>query len=424
MDSTVYKYLIRELQSERKAGFDLLPLHFVASPPLPIVDSGCDAFASLRSFLKGLTDSTQTVPSGMPLVVSPEKDYFHFLFLSAHIALADILSGADPVIHQFRQNGMQLVKFLTFCANDDTSRIVPKSDIASLAMLCFLSEGMMYAGWCPNAFEARAKRAAHSYFIVLKKSLHRAQAGSLAAVLGYLWGAWLLAQKTEGIRDTSPHLPRKHENELFDWTIGTDHRIYIAQKATSPPLFYMLAKCPAPISHPFAFVSNDGHVGLSMLINRESVKCVSLRENVEIERQILSGHKFIYSCQTESIPDISWTVVVLHYESTLYRIDILTFPEAKKRLRFSSEMSLECALKPEPTDKDCYISKGVENTVIRFLENPLQFEFDRLGQNGISIFTSHDVVIDVTESLRLVTAWATGRGISAINETKLLGIYE
>jgi hypothetical protein len=424
MDSTVYKYLIGELQSERDAGFDLLPLHIVVSPPPPNATSGRDAFASLVSFLNGLTDSTQTVKSGMPLFFSSGKNFFRFLFLTAHIALADILSGADPVIHLFRPSGMQLVKFLTFCAHDDTSRIVPESDVASLAMLCFLTEGMMYAGWCPNAFEARAKRAAHSYFIILKKSLHHAQAQSLATVLGYLWGAWLLAQKTEGIRDTSPLLLPKRENDMFDWTMGTDHRIYLAQKSTSPPLFYMLAKVPTRIAHPFAFVSYDEIVGLSIKINGEVVRSVSLRDSIEIDRQKISGHKFMYACQTESIPDFSWTVVVLHYESTLYRIDILTFPEAKKRIRFSSEMSLECALKPEPTDKNSYISKGVENTVIRFLENPLQFEFDRLGQNGISIFASHDVAMDVTESLRLVTAWATGRGITAINETKLLGIYD
>jgi hypothetical protein len=424
MDSTVYKYLIGELQSERDPGFDQLPLHFVVSPPPPNATSVGDAFASLVSFLNGLTDSAQTVKSGMPMFVSPEKNFFRFLFLSAHIALSDVLSGADPVIHPFRPSGMQLVKLLTFCAQDDTSRIVPESDVASHTMLCFLTEGMMYAGWCPNAFEAQAKRAAHSYFINLKKSLHHAHAQSVATVLGYLWGAWLLAQKTEGIRDTSPHLPRKHENQLLDWTMGADHRIYFAQKSTSPSIFYMLAKSPTRIAHPFAFVFNDEIAGLSIKINGEVVRSVSLRDSLEIDRQKISGHKFIYACQTESIPDFSWTVVVLHYESTLYRIDILTFPEAKKRIRFSSEMSLECALKPEPTDKNSYISKGVENTVIRFLENPLRFEFNRLEQNGISIFASHDVAMDITESVRLVSAWASGRGITAINETKLLGIYD
>jgi hypothetical protein len=291
-------------------------------------------------------------------------------------------------------------------------------------MLCFLTEGMMHCGWCPNAFEGKAKRAAHSYFIMLKKSLHYASAQSLSMVLGYLWGAWLLAQKTEGIQSV-PLQDHGYEKETFNWQSGTDQRTYIAKKTAVPFLFYLLPKCHDTIPHPFRYISNEKGTGMSMHVNNEEVRPVSLAGLIEIKRQKISGDRFVYNCATGSIPDITWTVAVLTYESTIYRIDILTFPLGTKGTEtrlVETEIKLECGTQPEQRDKNSFFSKRLENTVIRFLDTLLEFEFDRMEMNCLSVYKS--VPYAVEGNLKIITAWSTGRGISAINETNLLGIYD
>jgi hypothetical protein len=167
---------------------------------------------------------------------------------------------------------------------------------------------------------------------------------------------------------------------------------------------------------------NDGGTGLSIRVNNEAVKPVSMADYIEINRRKISGDKFIYNCTTDSITDISWTVAVLAHENTLYRIDILKFPGGTDALLVDMEMKFECATRPEPCGKNSFIGKGLENTVIRFLDTPLEFEFDRMEMNGLSVYKTKPGT--VTGNLKIVTAWATGRGISAINETKLLGLYE
>jgi hypothetical protein len=167
---------------------------------------------------------------------------------------------------------------------------------------------------------------------------------------------------------------------------------------------------------------NDGRLGLSLWVNNEPVRPVSLADFIEIKRQKISGNRFVCNCATDSIPDISWSIVVLVYENTLYRIDILKLPEGKENVLVDPEMRLECGTHPELQKKNYFISKGLENTVVRFLDSPFGFAFDRHEEPGISVFHAPGSLTRGT--LKLITAWASGKGISAINETRLLGIYE
>jgi hypothetical protein len=431
MDSSVYKYLIEKILSDPDIRFDSLPEYFTRSPST----HDRDAMQSLGLFLKNLIGPGLFWTPGKPEILVPDDSFFHSLFLSAHESLFDVLSGAEPSVHPFRSNGTQLVRFLAFCACDDQALFVQDTDASSCAMFCFLSEGMMHCGWCPNTFEGKAKRAAHSYFIVLKKSLHHANAESLPAVLGYLWGAWLLARKTEGIQTSpsagpsaGPSQDCGNGKETFDWKSGTGRRLYIAKRTAAPFLFYILAKISDAIPHPFRYIMNDGGVGLSVRVNREAIRPVSLADSIEINRQKISGDRFVYNCTTDSIPDITWTVAILTYESTLYRIDFLKFPpgtagkDETEAMFVETEMKLECGIQPQRCGINSFFSKGLENTVIRFLDSPLEFEFDRMEKNGVSVYKAS--TNDNARTLKIVTGWATGRGISAINETKLLGMYE
>jgi hypothetical protein len=286
-------------------------------------------------------------------------------------------------------------------------------------MLCFLTEGMMYAGWCPNAFESHAKHAAHSYFIGLKKSLYHSGPENITIVCGYLRGAWILAQKTEGIRSENQQYSA---SETFCWKSQNGSRTYNARKSAAPGLFYILSKSPSTLPHPFTRLMNDGRVGLSIRINDMPVTPVSLADFVEINRKNMSGVRFIYNCITDLISDMTWTIAVLAYQRTLYRIDTLKFPEKSVTMHIDAVMKLECGIKTEQLGNNFFIGKGVENTVIRFLDSSLIFAFDRCENNNISVY--HASGNHGGGILKLVTAWATGRGITAINETKLLGIYE
>jgi hypothetical protein len=436
MDSSVYKYLIESLLSGPDIRIDSLPVLFAhcareAGPRFcqgPSA-SGCntrlpklndrEALPSLGLFLENLTGSERLRSPGIPEILLRDDSFFCSLFLSAHKALADVLSGFDPLSHAFRANGIQLARFLAFCVHDDKPLFVAENDSISCAMFCFLTEGMMFAGWCPNAFEGEAKRAAHSYFIALKKSLHHSSALHTGVIIGYLWGAWLLAQKTEGIKSSAPAHLGNCENRTFDWLC---RRSYIAINAHAPFLFYMLSKNPERITHPFVNLMNDGAAGLTLRVNNAAVCPVSMTECSEINRKKICGHKFMYKCTAGFMTEIPWTVVVLHCENTLYRTDIINFQAFTEPLHVSAEMRLESGSKPEPAGKNAYICKGLENTVVRFLDSPFTFAFDGLGDNGIPVFTATGC--HGAGALKLVTAWATGKGITAINETKLLGIFE
>jgi hypothetical protein len=417
MDSSVYKYLIEKLQFGTLAASEHLSLYFAKHP----VDSASEAFKSLVFFLGNLTSGKKASDSVLPELLLCENSFFRTLFLASHHALADVVSGQSAETHEFRTNGVQLVRFLTFCVRDDGPLFIQHPGPEDCAMLCFLTEGLMHAGWCPNACEREAKRAAHAYFIELKKSLHRAKPEAAGTILGYLWCSWLLAQKTEGIKSENQQ-PGSDIRETFTWKSETGPKTFIAQKTVRPGLFYIIERCNSSLPHPCESIVNVGSLGLCVRLNHESVRPANLSDFSEINRRKIFGHKFVYECGCGLILGISWTIVILMHENTVFRIDSLNFPDKSLPYCVAAEMRLESGSAPQKSGRNSFISKGVENTVVRFLDSPLEFEFDRTEKNFRSLYKAsirHDAV-----TLKLVTGRATGRGISSINETNLLGIYD
>jgi hypothetical protein len=88
-----------------------------------------------------------------------------------------------------------------------------------------------------------------------------------------------------------------------------------------------------------------------------------------------------------------------------------------------AEMRLENEVKLEEIKKGCFFGKGMENSVIRFVQDPLDFRLERQEESGISVFASGKGVFSGTDPMQLVCAWASGKGISALTEIKLLGIF-
>ena len=76
-------------------------------------------------------------------------------------------------------------------------------------------------------------------------------------------------------------------------------------------------------------------------------------------------------------PEISWTMVFLNFESTMYRIDILKFPEDMDRIALQTAMHIENEHTLEKIDDGAYFGKNHENFIIRFIENPLNLELSK-----------------------------------------------
>jgi len=168
-----------------------------------------ESLAGVKQFLWAAAGkASQANPMRLPAILGMAGNAFVSLFLEAHTALLAVLDGADPAMHPFRHSGSTLMRLLCFCAQSDLAATGLSTDVAAASMYCFLIEGMIYACWCPNASEGVAKRSAHTCFLALRKSMHKLAADEHAAVLGYLWSAWILSQKTEGIHDSTKYTSR------------------------------------------------------------------------------------------------------------------------------------------------------------------------------------------------------------------------
>jgi hypothetical protein len=420
MDSTVYKYLFEEL--ERGAG-----THPASLPPALAagVLLGPDDLKPLERFLRTLGGSADAAYSISLRPLPGADSFFGCLFRSAHTALADILAGEDPQAHLFRLDGIQLMRFLVFCGGNGATAFSGNNVATGNAMACFLTEGLMHAGWCPNAFENEAKHAAHSYFVTVKKSLHKADPKATELVAGYLEAAWLLSRKTDGVRASCQRIPDEWQSESFSWRTGNGHATYIGVRRPAVGLFQVLSKNHDSLPHPFSCLGDDGRVGMTLRMDLEPLLPVSLNDFMEIKRRNFEGHKYVYNCKCGTRADIRWIVVVLNHEHTTYRVDIVTRTLAPGRTKIDAELRLECAAIPETRGRNSFIAKDAndaENTVIRILDTPLEFEFVELEKQGISVFKSSLSLAEPT--LKIVSSWARGRDISGINETTLLGMYE
>ena len=419
MDSSAYRYFIRELQEQPDHDFSLLPLHFTKSHV--VLDP--ESFISLQLFLNSVIRPNGTDnPVLLPELLTAPRNFFARLFIEAHKAVLDVVTGIDPQFHPFRNNGIHLARFLSFCVINDTTAIISPEDICGRAMFCFLLEGLLFAGWCPDVFNGTAKRAAHSYFISFKKAFHHLKAGQNATALGYIWGAWLLAQKTDAIHDNP--LYAFSAVETFEWNIGNENQTYLARNFGTPPVICLMSKSPHEIPHPVFRISCRGKPGLSLYANNEPVMPEALLDASEIVRPRIAGNKFLYRCRTDAIPGLQWTVVFLFSENTVYRIDVLKLPPCAEPVAVRAEIHLENDARLEEVKKGYFTGKGPENIVIRFIQDPLGFRLGEEGEYGISAFTSGKALFSGSESIQLVCAWARGKGISALTEIKLLGIFD
>jgi hypothetical protein len=420
MDSTAYKYLILDIQRTPAQSLSALPLVLARSQ----VCHSKESLAGVKQFLGAAAgNSTQDYRVRLPAILGLAHNAFASLFLEAHKALLEVLDGADPSMHPFRHSGSTLMRLLCFYAQNDLAATGLSTDVAAASMYCFLIEGMIHAGWCPNASEVVAKRSAHTCFLALRKSMHKLAADEHASVLGYLWSAWILSQKTEGILDSGEgHVAPSVE--ALDWESGGKTHSYLAQRTAAPALSSFLNRNATGIVHPFTRFALDGVLGLHLLAGGETVSPLLSPEVSDIVRPKMAGVKFVYGCATSGGISIKWTVVILTLECTTYRIDILALSPNSTSIDLRGEFRLENELALAAYGPDAYLGEGSRNAVVRFPENPMGFQYARQEEGGISVFESQTTRLSSARSLQGVCAWARGKGITTINETRLLGIFD
>jgi hypothetical protein len=417
MDSNIYRYFIEEIRTEKNNDLSSLPIFFLKAP----FRINEESFKNVCFFLMTTFQSLHESSEKKQRFTFLKDNFFEVLFLKAQTALIDIINGNNADCHPFRANGFQLIKFLTFSANNGIPHGFIDANPLFLAMMSCILEGMMYCGWCPDAFEGSAKRAAHEYCVSAKKSLHHVQNDEVSAIVGYFWAAWLFAQKTEGIRVTRKTSP---SIQTFEWNIDSFKGACIVENSNKPPLFFLLLKCHTRIPHPIKNPSLDGMIGLFLFIENEPLLPVELVEYSEIARVKKHGHSFCYRCETASIKGFSWTIVFIVFNETFYRIDVLKLPNTFENLTIKANLNLENQTPLKKTGENAYSGIAQENIKIELIDNPLELEFDSQLENGISRFSSKQKRICNEKPLTIVTAWAQGKGVVEISRTHLLGIYD
>jgi len=241
-------------------------------------------------------------------------------------------------------------------------------------------------------------------------------------LLGYLWGAWLMAQQTENIHDdfTAGFSP----TETFEWNYGGEKHAYLGRIFGKPYQISLIPQIQYEIPHPIFKVWRKNKTGLLLYASGELIRPEALLEHSEIVRPKITGNKFVYQCRTVDIPGIRWTVVFLFYEKTIFRIDMLKLPLKNGPVTVHAELRLDNEAKLEEIKQGYFTGYGPENSIIRFLRDPFGFRLVPEKENGVSMFKSIESEFTGVETIQSVCAWAKGKGITELNETKLLGIYE
>jgi hypothetical protein len=197
MDSSAYKVLIESLQSSVAADPSFLPYSFVKQP----VSQTKEAWLALTQFLNEQITGTLTLGTDNRIPTLFKNPEWGSSLIAAHQTIINqIRSGAAD-----QESPAQTAKGIPdyFCADQTPEREIFIAGCQPLdqVMLVALLEGFLFCGVCPHKQEGKIKSAAHALFAELKKSLYKATPEALSAITAYLWGAWLCAQKTEGILD-------------------------------------------------------------------------------------------------------------------------------------------------------------------------------------------------------------------------------
>ncbi len=432
MDSSAYKYLLEDYIKRSTTLSSSLPVQF-SKPDFSLSE---DSFTAIAFFLSQLLpESEENCGSNQAdslispkLLINPEKSFLSTLFFTTHRKLSTIFgNNIDPEEPSFKHNGKELLTFLCHGISPKWVPLFPENDTLHYAMSCFLIEAFMYIGWCPNAFENCAKRAAHLYFLQVRKSLYSISDKALSTVHGYLYSAWLCAQKTEGIQDKP--LAGEHNSLIhhYNWEIHygkkgcrTGFTMYKMQR---PSICMVMSQNTDHIPHPFSHLLYEGKTGLTLFTKDGPVELVELIEAAPVKRQKFNGERLTYLCTTLEGHKIIWIVVIQIFNNTIYRIDTIK-SESKSCILSKVELLLENSAHLVKESDAKYFGDAPINSVIELLKNPFDLIYKGQVNKGLSLFGGGEKELPENRSIEMITAWSRGKNITSIDRTNLLGIYE
>lgn len=427
MDSKAYKYLIADILGDAGKLSDSLPIQFISSD----ISLSDDAFQAVAYFLrKCIPDQDRSEAGDFPLpeiLTASDDNFFTILIRLAHQIIADELSGnKENSAGTFKHNGTELMQLLCQAASSKWLPFFSDEDVPGLAMSCFLIETCMNLGWCPNAFEDRAKRAAHIYFSNLKKSLYRASEKGLSTIVGYLQSAWLCAQKTEGIQDKVGEWENRDSRFHYSWEIPVDDiktRFDLTMyRYPQNSILFMVPKKNNRLPHPFTKLVNEHNTGIILYYQDKQIIPEEIVEHTPIDRPKIRGEKFIYTCNISASQQIKWLVAIQIYNTTVYRMDVIR-PVTGTCLISDSELRIENSVPLSKSPEGSYTGKGHINTVVEFLKNPFRFDYHGQEEKDISLFQGQTLTLSSEKPVEMIAAWSTGRNIPSIDKTHLLGIF-
>jgi len=423
MDSNAYKYLIRDIIETVPHVSDTLPIQ-LTKPDITVNNT---AFRAVSFFLTQLVqDSSLTLPS---ILNQDDKLFFSILFRTIHKVFANLFdtTNSSPVLSSDKRNGTELMTFLCHAVTPKRITIYNENDALSYAMSCFIIESCMHVGWCPNAFENRAKRAAHLYFSLLKKSMYAATDAELSTILGYLVSAWLCSQKTEGIQDQRLEWEHSDLVHRYVWEIESEEREkrthVTLYKTISPPVCIVMPQCRHMIPHPFYTLLCEGRSGLTIFSEEEQIKPIALIDRTPIERPRFMGERLDYTCSTKNGKKLTWTVVLQIVNKTIYRIDVIQ-PETEDIVLSHVEFRLENKTPLEQISENVFKGKNsVSTIIIEWMKNPFHLIYTG-REEGISLFRSEGRTLYHNKPIEIITAWSVGKEMQPIDKTNLLGIFD
>lgn len=427
MDSKAYKYLIAKIIEGSEKLSSSLPVQFTSRN----ITLNEDTLKAVSYFLKdcilesGSDQSGDLPPPG--ILKASDDNFFSILFRFAHQKLAEVLSeGGESTSPTFKYNGTELLKLLCHASSPKWFTVFSSEDVSGFALSCFLIEAFINIGWCPNAFEGRAKRAAHIYFSNLKKSLYKVTDAELSTILGYLQSAWLCAQKTEGIQDRAAEWENKDRTFHYSWDISiNDTNIksdFTMYRYPHNAILFIVPKCNNRLPHPFTNLVNENKTGLKLFSEGKQIIPTELVENTPIERRKIKGERFIYNCMISPSLQIQWLVAIQVFENTIYRIDVIR-PKTGTCIVTDSELRIENSIQLLKISENKYEGKGYTNAVIELLKNPFSLDYSGQEEDDISLFKGRKKTPTAEVSVEMITAWSFGKDINSIDKTNLLGIF-
>ncbi|MBD3316377.1 MAG: hypothetical protein GF344_11375 [Chitinivibrionales bacterium] len=424
MDSTAYRYLIDQLRPTiHNSG--IVPERFIHAS----VDKGDQLICSLGLFLGRLLGNPDRSPTP-PLFTEPPAHHLPgsrpvaFLLRATHEAIG--LNGKDEnggLSFVARRRGTELFRLLVQAANPRRVNLFDPQDAAATAMACFLLEACMHFGWCPNGRECYGKRAAHIYFTHCRKSLGAASDDHVALVFCYVWGAWLMAQKTEGIQESFIPTEKRNSIERYQWYDGERMVSCVVFNLVRNQLFMAVPAHDKLLPSPFETLSCEASTGASARVDNMPLRPYAVDNFEMIKRPKINGARWDCSCITGKGAKVGWTVVVQTYQSTVYRIDILRARKMKAWLT-SFGTQIEVGPNAEELSPGSFRSRSGEGTTIEILRNPFMTSFTKIDPNGIALFSNNSIHQPLEESSEMVIAWRHGNNDQTIDKTHLLGIFD